>query len=238
MKKNTLYAIVFVSFLAGFFTHPFNELSTVFLMLGSSLILMVYQRKMKLSLDSTQKTEINERTQYWDNIYFYLLSLNFTSADKELRVWGANIQNTNDFENFVRTAEQVALKSGTQLKIIVTDNDPERLEKLTASPLAGKVRLAPVNISDSEWPFKGKFDIVYIDKIKNIDVAKKSFHKRLDQCLYHNSALIVNPSVHEFFFKKSWTQTGQGVLTKNHDLASLSNSTSSDLGNDVRSNFI
>lgn len=236
MKKNTWFYIIATSFALGLITHQFQEsISTFFVLLLTGLT-AIYFKKFR-SENHSENFNIHPRTQFWDNIYFYLLSLNWSLTENQLRVWGANIEDREDFESFVRLVEQVALKSGVNLKMIVTDNDNERLEKLLQSPLAEKIRFANVNLSDSEWPFKNKFNIVYIGKIKNVDVAKKSFHGRLEACLYHNSALIVNPLYHQFFFKKNWEQQSEGVLMKNYDTP-LSDSSISDLSNDIRSNFI
>ncbi len=237
MKKNYLLIAIATSFGLGFLTRPFDQNWAAALILTSSLVLLISRLRLQRLKSNPMKIKFDPRVQYWDNIYFYLLSLNFSINEKELRVWGANIQSVQDFESYVRLVEQVALKAGAHLKMIVTDHDSERLEKLTASPLAKKVRFANVNLSDPEWPFKYKFDIVYADKIKNIDVAKKSFHARLEKCLYNNSALIVNPNMQEFFFRRSWSQSGHGVLTKNYD-ATSSHGAVSDLGNEIRSNFL
>lgn len=236
MKKNIVIYTVATSFILGLITHQFEQSIPTFLILLCSGLMAIYFKKI-YSQKNSNTHKIHPRTQFWDNIYFYLLTLNFTLGENELRVWGANIEDTEDFEAFVRLAEQVALKSGVNLKMLVTDHDNERLEKLTESHLAKKVRFANVNLSDNTWPFKNKFNLVYIGKIKTVDVAKKSFHNRLETCLYHNSALIVNPLSHGFFFKKGWQQMSEGILMKNHDRLS-SNSSGPDLSNDIQSNFI
>ncbi|MEK6772391.1 MAG: hypothetical protein AABY64_00500 [Bdellovibrionota bacterium] len=235
MKK--ILALIISSFIFGFLASRFELGTLLFAILLGTTLLLVYFKKTKTHEVAPLKSDIHPRTRFWDNVYFYLLSLDSVPNQNELRVWGLNIAEDFDLESLAQLSDQVALKGGSHLKMLVTDPDIEILEKYTKSSCAQKIQFAKLDPSETTWPFKNKFDIIFIGKIKQIDIAKKSFHRRLEACMHPHSVLIIDPRYQDQFLKNSWERASTQVLVRTNT-APLSHRPIFDLNNDIRSNFL
>ncbi len=234
MKK--ILVLIISSFTFGLLASQFEFGNLLFGVLLATTLVVVYFKRPQIQ-EAATKNDIHPRTRFWDEVYFYLLSLDSMPKQNELRVWGLNITEDYDFESLAQLSDQVALKSGSHLKMLVTDPDIQILEKYTESSFVKKIQFAKLDPSEATWPFKNKFDIIFIGKIKQMDIARKSFHRRLESCMHSDSVLIIDSLYHDQFLKNSWKCASAHVLVR-INAAPLSNRPIFDLSNDIRSNFL
>lgn len=235
MKKNIIYFST-LSFIAGVGLHQIDNKWFIFTLILSTIIWFNFRNSLKQNSKKTLQT-INPRTQFWDNIYFYLLSLNYKSHQIELRIWLLNVEDAQDFKSIVNLSEQIAIKSNLKLKLLATHTDLPALEKLIATDVSHKVRFSQLDASTVKWPFKNKFDIICVGKISKLLAANPNFHRRIENCIHNNSVLILDSENETAFMKNSWDKLAPGIFHREKTKESR-NSTHFNLRNDLGSNFI
>ncbi len=237
MKMYILYTVI-ISFFCGIILRNYTYNWQLFISLSflTCISLGLYLKKLR-NKSSESKHKINPRTRYWENIYFYLTSLNLKNHQNELRIWCMNIEDSADFISFAELIEQVAAKSLLKFKFLTTHSELPILEKLIQTSVANKIRFSQLDPSTSRWPFKNKFDIVYVGKIPKLLASNPNFHRRIESHISNNAVIITDIENNYSFNKKSWQQILPGIFALKTN-AKSSDRSNFDLRNDLSSNFI
>ena len=237
MKMYILYTAV-VSFFCGILLNNFSYNWPAFTLFSflTCLSIGIYL-KLHQSKTAKKKYKIDPKTQYWENIYYYLTSLNLKNVKNELRVWCMNIEDPKDFTAFAELTEKIAAKSALQFKFLTTHTELPILENLIKTSIASKIRFSQLDPSTSRWPFKNKFDIIYVGKIPKLLSSNPNFHRRIESHISAHAVIVTDLDNNENFNKKSWQQILPGIYTLK-TIAKSSDRSNFDLRNDLSSNFI
>ncbi len=236
MKMYIFYTVI-VSFFCGILlkNYTYNWQFFISLSFLACLGLGRYLKKLQKSKEKTYK--IDPKTQYWENIYFYLTSFNLKNPQNELRIWCMNMEDTSDFASFAELTEQIATKSLLRFKFLATHTQLPILENLIQTPVANKIRFSQLDPSTTRWPFKNKFDIIYVGKIPKLLASNPNFHRRIESYLSDNAVIITDLENNDSFSKKSWQKLLPGIFALKTN-AKSSDRSKFDLRNDLSSNFI
>lgn len=237
MRMYILYTII-VSFFCGILLKNYTYNWHLFIALSflTCLSLGIYL-KMLQSKAAKKKYKIDPKVQYWENIYFYLTSFNLKNPQNELRIWCMNIEDPTDFTSFVELTEQIATKSLLKFKFLTTHTQLSILESLIRTPVASKIRFSQLDPATTHWPFKNKFDIIYVGKIPKLLASNPNFHRRIESHISNNAVIITDLENNDSFNKKSWQQILPGIFALKTN-AKSSDRSNFDLRNDLSSNFI